>query len=90
MTLAMSPLTDRPSREAPVARRTETEDVRNNAAQELSSSKSESASERSDTLHAITDEMVHRGEEAAPIISTETGEPLDTKLAQLVFLRRPP
>jgi succinate-semialdehyde dehydrogenase / glutarate-semialdehyde dehydrogenase len=72
----MSPVTERPIGEAPVATRTDTDDALNSAARGLSSWKSKSAFERADTLHAIADEMIRRGEEAARMISTETGKPL--------------
>jgi succinate-semialdehyde dehydrogenase/glutarate-semialdehyde dehydrogenase len=72
----MSPVTERPIGEAPVATRTDTDDALNSADRGLSSWKSKSAFERADTLHAIADEMIRRGEEAARMISTETGKPL--------------
>jgi acyl-CoA reductase-like NAD-dependent aldehyde dehydrogenase len=71
----MSPVTERPIGEAPVATHADTDDALNSAARGFSSWKSKSAFERADTLHAIADEMTRHGEEAARMISTETGKP---------------
>jgi succinate-semialdehyde dehydrogenase/glutarate-semialdehyde dehydrogenase len=72
----MSPVTERPLGEAPVASIADTEEALESAARGLVAWKSKSAFERADTLHAIADEMVRRKSEATRMISSETGKPL--------------
>lgn len=71
-----SPVSEAVIGEAPAADRADTEEAIEAAAAAMEVWQNKSAFERADTLHAIANEMEHRAEEAAHIISTETGKPL--------------
>ena len=75
-TPVMSPVTERPVGEAPVASAADTEEALDSAARGFAAWKAKSAFERADALHRIADEMLRRTEEAARMISTETGKPI--------------
>ncbi|PZQ52461.1 MAG: NAD-dependent succinate-semialdehyde dehydrogenase [Rhodovulum sulfidophilum] len=72
----VSPVTERPLGEAPVATRADTEAAIESAARGLAAWSARSAFERADALHAIADEMIRRADEAARMIATETGKPI--------------
>ena len=72
----VSPVTEKPIGEAPVAGRADTEAALDSAARGFAAWRARSAFERADALHAIADEMVLRRDEAARAISIETGKPL--------------
>ena len=72
----LSPVTEKPIGEAPVASSADTEEALDSAARGFAAWKGKSAFERADALHRIADEMLHRADDAARMISTETGKPL--------------
>lgn len=72
----MSPVTEKPLGEAPVATRADTEEALDSAARGLSAWKSKGGFERASALHTIANEMIRRKDEAARIISSETGKPI--------------
>jgi succinate-semialdehyde dehydrogenase / glutarate-semialdehyde dehydrogenase len=72
----VSPVTEQPLGEVPHAVAADTEAAIDAAARGLVAWRSRTAFERADALHAIADEMVRRREEAARMISSETGKPL--------------
>ena len=72
----MSPVTEKPLGEAPVATRADTEEALESAAHGFAAWKSKSAFDRADALHAAADEMIRRKAEAVRMISSETGKPL--------------
>jgi succinate-semialdehyde dehydrogenase / glutarate-semialdehyde dehydrogenase len=72
----MSPVTEKPLGEAPVATRADTEEALDSAARGFSAWKSTGGFERASALHAIADEMIRRKDEAARMISSETGKPI--------------
>src|SRR5918996_3681715 len=72
----LSPVTEKSLGEAPVASLSDTQEALEGAVRGLVAWKSKSAFERADALHAIADEMIRRKNEAARMISTETGKPL--------------
>ncbi|WP_287071369.1 aldehyde dehydrogenase family protein, partial [Mesorhizobium sp.] len=72
----MSPVTEKPLGEAPVATRADTEEALDSAARGFSAWKSKGGFERASALHAVADEMIRRKEEAARMISSETGKPI--------------
>lgn len=72
----LSPVTENPLGEAPVATSGDTEAAIEAAARGLVAWRSKTAFERADALHAIADEMIRRKDEAARMISTETGKPI--------------
>jgi succinate-semialdehyde dehydrogenase/glutarate-semialdehyde dehydrogenase len=72
----VSPVSEKPLGEVPVASRADTEAALDSAARGFAAWRARSAFERADALHAIADEMVRRRDEAARMISTETGKPL--------------
>ncbi|SJM33965.1 NAD-dependent succinate-semialdehyde dehydrogenase [Mesorhizobium delmotii] len=72
----MSPVTEKPLGEAPVATRADTEEAIDSASRGFSSWKSKGGFERASALHAIADEMIRRKDEAARMISSETGKPV--------------
>lgn len=72
----ISPVTERPLGEAPVARVADTEDAIAAAERGLAAWRARPAFDRADALHAIADEMIRRKGEAARTISTETGKPI--------------
>jgi succinate-semialdehyde dehydrogenase / glutarate-semialdehyde dehydrogenase len=72
----VSPVTERPLGEAPVAAPADTEAAIAAAERGLAAWRAKSAFERADALHAIADEMLRRRDEAARTISSETGKPI--------------
>ena len=72
----MSPVTEDPLGEAPVAGVADTEAALAAAAVGLVGWRATPAFTRAAALHAIADEMVRRAGEAARMISSETGKPL--------------
>ena len=72
----ISPVTEKPLGEAPVAARADTEAAIAAAERGLAAWRAKTAFERADALHAIADEMIRRKDEAARMISTETGKPI--------------
>lgn len=72
----LSPVTEKPLGEAPVATSGDTEAAIEAATRGLAAWRSKTAFERADALHAIADEMIRRKDEAARMISTETGKPI--------------
>ncbi len=76
-TLAVfSPVTEKPVGEAPSATLADAEEALASAACGLAGWSARTGFERGDRLQAIADEMVRRKDEAARMISTETGKPL--------------
>jgi succinate-semialdehyde dehydrogenase / glutarate-semialdehyde dehydrogenase len=72
----MSPVTEKPIGEAPVASPADTEEALDSAARGFAAWRARSGFERADRLHRIADEMIRRADEAARMISTETGKPI--------------
>src|SRR5919202_1101211 len=72
----VSPVTEQPLGEVPHAAAADTEAAIDAAARGLVAWRSRTAFERADALHAIADEMIRRKDEAARMISSETGKPL--------------
>ena len=72
----LSPVTENPLGEAPVASAADTEAALAAAAEGLAAWRATPAFARADALHAIADEMVRRAGEAARMIASETGKPL--------------
>ena len=72
----VSPVTEKPLGEAPVASSADTEAAIDAAERGLAAWRARSAFERADALHAIADEMIRRKDVAARMISTETGKPI--------------
>jgi succinate-semialdehyde dehydrogenase/glutarate-semialdehyde dehydrogenase len=72
----VSPVTERPLGEAPVATGADTEAAIAAAERGLAAWRARSAFERADALHAVADEMIRRKDEAVRMISSETGKPL--------------
>ena len=75
-TPVLSPVTERPMGEVPVASSGDTEEAIASAARGLAAWRAKTAFERADALHAIADEMIRRKAEASRMISLETGKPL--------------
>lgn len=71
-----SPVTERSLGECPVASAGDTEAAIAAAQKGLKAWASKQAFERADALHRIADEMIRRTDEAARMISTETGKPI--------------
>ncbi|MFC3704627.1 NAD-dependent succinate-semialdehyde dehydrogenase [Devosia honganensis] len=71
-----SPVSEKALGEAPVATLADTEEALESAARGLAAWRARSAFERADALHRIADEMLRRQDEAARMISAETGKPL--------------
>jgi succinate-semialdehyde dehydrogenase / glutarate-semialdehyde dehydrogenase len=71
-----SPVTERSLGQVPVAGVADTEAAIASAASGLIRWRAKSAFERADALHAIADEMKRRSDEAATMISMETGKPI--------------
>jgi succinate-semialdehyde dehydrogenase/glutarate-semialdehyde dehydrogenase len=69
-------VSEKPLGEAPVATSADTEAAIAAAERGLVAWRARSAFERADALHAIADEMIRRKDEAARMISTETGKPI--------------
>lgn len=80
--LVVSPVTETPVGEVPVAARADTEAAIASAAHGLVAWQARTAFERADALHAIADEMIRRTDEAARMISTETGKPIAQALRE--------
>jgi succinate-semialdehyde dehydrogenase / glutarate-semialdehyde dehydrogenase len=72
----VSPVTEAPLGEAPVASAADTEAALQAAESGLKAWRATPAFTRADAIHAIADEMVRRTGEAARMISSETGKPL--------------
>lgn len=72
----LSPVSGRPIGNSPVASRADTEAAIAAAENGLMAWRSKTSFERADALHLIADEMKRRTDEAARIISTETGKPI--------------
>ena len=72
----VSPVTEKPLGEAPVASSADTKAAIDAAERGLAAWRARSAFERADALHAIADEMIRRKDVAARMISTETGKPI--------------
>ena len=72
----ISPVTEKPIGEAPVATVADTEAAIAAAEHGLAAWRTRSGFERADSLHAIADEMIRRKDEAARMIATETGKPI--------------
>ncbi len=71
-----SPVTESPVGEAPVATGADTEIAIAAAEAGLTAWRATPAFNRADALHAIADELANRTDEAATMISTETGKPI--------------
>lgn len=72
----VSPVTEKPLGEAPAATQADTEAAIAAAERGLAAWRAKTAYERAAALHAIADEMIRRGPEAARMISAETGKPI--------------
>ncbi|HXZ14373.1 MAG TPA: aldehyde dehydrogenase family protein, partial [Roseiarcus sp.] len=72
----ISPVTETPLGEAPVASAADTEEALHAAETGLKMWRATAAFTRADAIHAIADEMVRRRDEAARMISSETGKPI--------------
>jgi succinate-semialdehyde dehydrogenase / glutarate-semialdehyde dehydrogenase len=72
----ISPVTEAPLGEAPVAGVADTEEALHAAEAGLRGWRATPAFGRADAIHAIADEMVRRAGEAARMISSETGKPI--------------
>ena len=72
----LSPVSERPLGDCPVAAAADTAAAIDAAAAGLKVWASTAAFARSDTLHKIADEMMRRTDEAARMISLETGKPI--------------
>jgi len=75
-TPVISPVSEKPLGEAPVATVADTGAAIAAAERGLAAWRAKSAFERADALHAIADEMIRRKDEAARMISSETGKPI--------------
>lgn len=71
-----SPVTEQALGQVPVAGLADTEAAIASAAKGFQTWKAKSAFDRAETLHAIADEMKRRTDEAARMISLETGKPI--------------
>lgn len=71
-----SPVTERPLGEAPSATLEDAQTALGAAERGLAAWRAKSAFERADALHAIADEMGRRQDEAARMITLETGKPI--------------
>ncbi len=72
----LSPVTENPVGEAPAATIADTEAAITSAEAGLAAWRDTPAFSRADALHAIADELTRRTDEAARMISTETGKPI--------------
>lgn len=75
-TSVVSPVTEEPVGDAPVATRADTEEALESAARGLLAWRGRTGFERAEALHAVADEMSRRKAEGARMISTETGKPI--------------
>ena len=71
-----SPVTEKPLGEVPVASAADTEEALASAGRGLAAWQAKTGFERADALHAVAGEMARRKDEAARMISSETGKPL--------------
>lgn len=71
-----SPVTEKSLGNAPVAVLADSQAALESAARGFTAWRAKGAFERADSIHRIADEMVRRKDEAARMISTETGKPL--------------
>ncbi len=71
-----SPVTEKPLGDVPVATLADAEEAIAAAGRGLAAWSAKSGFERADALHRIADEMARRRDEAARMISTETGKPI--------------
>ena len=71
-----SPVTERSLGEAPTATLADAQAALAAAEVGLAAWRAKSAFERADALHAVADEMTRRQEEAARLITLETGKPI--------------
>lgn len=76
VTPVASPVSERPLGMVPVASEADTEAAIASAAEGFAAWRAKSAFERADALHAIADEMKRRTDEAARMITLETGKPI--------------
>lgn len=76
VTPVLSPVTEKPLGECPVATLADTAEALDSASRGLALWRLKGAFERADAIHRIADEMIRRRDEAARTISTETGKPL--------------
>ena len=76
MAPVFSPVSERPLGQAPVAGMVDTEAAIASAGVGFAAWKVKAAFDRADALHAIADEMKRRTDEAAQMISLETGKPI--------------
>ncbi|MBB6469125.1 succinate-semialdehyde dehydrogenase/glutarate-semialdehyde dehydrogenase [Aminobacter lissarensis] len=72
----LSPVTERLLGKAPAATLDDAAEALDSAERGLAAWRSKGGFERADALHAIADEMIRRKDEAARMISTETGKPI--------------
>jgi succinate-semialdehyde dehydrogenase / glutarate-semialdehyde dehydrogenase len=72
----LSPVTEKPLGEVPMAARADTEEAIASASKGFAAWRSKQAFERADAMHLIADEMIRRRPEAARMISAETGKPI--------------
>ncbi|MCB2122981.1 MAG: aldehyde dehydrogenase family protein, partial [Rhodobacteraceae bacterium] len=72
----LSPVSERSLGDCPVASVADTEMALASAADGLAAWAAASAFSRADALHRIADEMLRRTDEAARMISLETGKPI--------------
>lgn len=72
----ISPVTENPLGKVPLAGVADTEAAIASAAEGLRKWRAASSFARADAMHAIADEMVRRADEAARMISSETGKPI--------------
>lgn len=72
----LSPVTEKPLGDVPASTLADAEEALAAAAAGFATWKAKSGIERADALHAIADEMRRRNDEAARMISRETGKPL--------------
>ncbi len=75
-TEVLSPATEKPLGQAPVAALADTEQAIECAAAGLVLWRAKGACERADALHLIADEMARRAEEGAKMVCLETGKPI--------------
>jgi succinate-semialdehyde dehydrogenase/glutarate-semialdehyde dehydrogenase len=71
-----SPVSQQPLGQVPSASRADTEAALASAANGFAAWRTKTAFERADAMHAIADEMKRRTDEAAAMISFETGKPI--------------
>ncbi len=72
----LSPATERPVGQAPVASAADSAAALSSADHGLAAWRATPAYTRADALHAVADEMIRRADEGARMISAETGKPL--------------